>query len=71
MKKVEVTYEMTRLAAYIFEVSDEDYQSIKDGCLPLKIQSQMEILCKSKEAYAEDDWAAIDEETGKELQGWS
>lgn len=70
MKKIEVTYEITRRAAQTFEVSDEDYQSIKDGYLPLKIQSQMEILCKSKAADAKDDWAAVDAKTMRVLQDW-
>ena len=70
MKKVEVTYELIRRVAKKYEVSDEEYQSIKDGVLPELIETEMMDLCESGEADYEMDWAVVDAETMQVLQDW-
>lgn len=72
MKKIEVTMEVTYRMATTFSVTDEEYQSVKDGALPDRVFDDIEgdIYYNPQDCNKEIDWAAVDDETGEVLQEW-
>jgi len=70
MKKVGINYEVTRRVYEEYEVTDEEYEAIKEGEIPWLIQNDLENSIDTSCGDREDDWAAVDLETGKQLQDW-
>ena len=70
MKKVGINYEVTRRVYEEYEVTEEEYEAIKEGEIPWLIQIDLENSIDSGSGDREDDWAAVDLETGKQLQDW-
>lgn len=70
MKKVGINYEVTRRVYEEYEVTDEEYEAIQEGEIPWLIQNDLESNIDSGSGDRDDDWAAVDLETGKQLQDW-
>lgn len=70
LKRVEVTYEITRRVSEAYWVNEKEYQDIHDGELPERLAHNLEDAIDNLDGDREDDWAAVDLETGKQLQDW-
>ena len=71
MKKVGVTYEITKSIYMEYYVHDDQYTDIYEGSLPGEIISDLEWRLEDNDyGCRSDDWTAIDLETGKMLQDW-
>lgn len=71
MKKVEITYEVTRRYSETFNVTDDEYYMIEmDGEIPVRIQKDLEAGAASDDSYESTDWAAVDGDTGRDLVYW-
>ena len=70
MKRVGITYEITRRCYKEYDVSDQDYVEIYKGNLPEEIAEDLENSIDELEGDRDDDWSAEDIDTGKTIQDW-
>ena len=70
MKKIEITYEKTKRACRIFEVTNEEYASIKNGDVSIKIKTLLQEDIDTGYCDSDYNWAAVDCKTGEVLQDW-
>jgi hypothetical protein len=71
MKKVEITYEVTRRYSETFNVTADEYYIIAmNGEIPIWIKKDLENGVKSDDSYESTDWAAVEGDTGKDLVYW-
>ena len=71
MKRIEITYEVTRRTCETFLVTDEEYDLVKSGEIPERITMELENNIDTGYGDREDNWAAVDDETGEVLQEWA
>ena len=70
MKKVEVTYEVTRRVCDTFYVTDEEYEQIRGGELTSQIENDLEYMIDDGDGDRTVNWSAVDDKTGRVISDW-
>lgn len=68
--KVGITYEITRTYYEEYEVTDCEYKEICEGELPEWVAEDLEYHIEELDGNRDDDWSAVNLETGKTIQDW-